>query len=254
MTNNIVMAPYEKTRAFGKSKQTVTEAGIDLALDHFLVLFAYHSGEIENDKINDYDTKDPFENGRVAVYTASTRVFFEQQNLWLCYDFPRQKITQRAPLSIALIREIHAILTAGTDDERRFIVNTERPWEFKKHDYVVGNREAVLPLDEVEPALAELIDELNAFSGPDLLKAAAYCHIRFENIHPFAAGKGRVGRKLLNYWLMTHQEPLVIIFEEDRKACFAALEHYDTGEDVAPMLDFLREETVKTWVKATKRA
>lgn len=254
MTNNNVIAAYEKTRAFWKSKRTENEAGIDLALDHFRILFAYHSGKIENDEINYHDTRDIFENGRVAAFTGSTRALFEQQNQKLCYDFLRQKIAQREPLSIALIREIHAILTAGTYDERRFIVNNERPGEFKKHDYVVGKSEAGLPPVEVEPALAELIDELNTYSGADLLKAAAYFHVRFENIHPFADGNGRVGRTLLNYWLMTHQEPPVIIFEEDRKSYYAALERYDTDEAIGPMLDFLREETVKTWAKAIERA
>lgn len=164
-----------------------------------------------------------------------------------------KKIAQREPLSIDLIREIHGILTAGTYDERRFIVNNERPGQFKIHDYVIGRHEAGLPPKEVEPALSELFDELNDDAGSDILKAAAYLHVKFEHIHPFADGNGRVGRTLMNYWLMTHREPPVIVFEEDRKSYYDALERYDADEVIEPMVKFLRAETIKTWKKAIER-
>lgn len=51
--------------------------------------------------------------------------------------------------------------------------------------------------------------ELNEFGGKDIL-LAAYFHASFENIHPFADGNGQVGRTLLNYYLMIHNEPPVI--------------------------------------------
>jgi Fic family protein len=246
------MDAYEKTRTFWKSKDTKTEAGIDLALDNFCILFAYHSGKIENDEIEYHDTRDIFENGKVAAFTGSTRALFEQQNQKLCCDFLRGKIASREPLSTTLIREVHGILTAGTYDERRFVVNNERPGEFKKHDYVIGRNEVGFPPDEVERALSELVDELNVYDGSGALKATAYFHVRFENIHPFADGNGRVGRTLMNFWLMTHNEPPLIIYEEDRKQYYAALESYDTNEEIAPMETFLREEAVKTWAKSIK--
>ncbi len=244
------MDAYEKTRAFWKNKDTETESGLDLALDNFRILFAYHSGKIENDEIEYHDTRDIFENSKVAAFTGSTRALFEQQNQKLCYDFLRGKIARRENLSMDLIREVHGILTAGTYDERRFVVNNERPGEFKKHDYVTGRGEVGFPPAEVEQALVELIDEMNDFSGSEALKAAAYFHVRLEHIHPFADGNGRVGRTLMNYWLMTHGEPPLIIFEEDRKRYYAALESYDNREDIESMRIFLCDETVKTWAKS----
>ena len=50
-------------------------------------------------------------------------------------------------------------MTEGTYDERRYIVNGERPGEFKKHDYVTGKNEVGSPPDEVENDLAELIED-----------------------------------------------------------------------------------------------
>ena len=50
----------------------------------------------------------------------------------------------------------------------------------------------------------------------------------------------------MNFRLMTHNEPPVIIYEEDRKRYYAALENYDTDEEISPMEAFLRGKTVKT--------
>ena len=70
--------------------------------------------------------------------------------------------------------------------------------------------------EEVEEAISELVEELAEIGDKaNILKAAAYFHARFEYIHPFADGNGRVGRTLLNYFLMTHGEPPVIIYDEE---------------------------------------
>jgi hypothetical protein len=52
---------------------------------------------------------------------------------------------------------------------------------------------------------------------------------------------------ILNYWLMSHHEPPIVLFEEDRKAYYAALEAYDAEEDLKPLVQFLQAQTVRTW-------
>ena len=131
----------------------------------------------------------------------------------------------------------------------------ERPGEFKKHDYVTGIHEVGYAPEEVEPAISELVAELAELSpNADVLKAAAYFHARFEYIHPFADGNGRVGRTLLNYFLMTHGEPSVIVYDEDKKEYYQALERYDADEEIDALTEFLRKQTVKTWAKALERS
>jgi Fic family protein len=247
------MELYEKIRGmWGKNKIVSVEA-LEYALDNFRILFAYHSGKIENEEIEYYDTRDIFDNGKISGYTGSTKAIFEQQNQKLCYDYLKEKIVQQEPMSIPLILEVHSILTSGTYDERRYIANNERPGQFKKHDYVTGRDEVGFPPEEVEKALHDLICELNEYSGKDILKAVSYFHLRFEHIHPFADGNGRVGRTLMNYYLLTHGEPPVIIFNEDKRKYYDALEAYDTSEDINPLYKFLKEQTEKTWEKAYKR-
>ena len=132
---------------------------LDLRLDNFRILFAYNSGKIENAAISYHDTREIFENGRVVGYTGDPRTLFELQNQKVCYDFLREKIPVKEPLSIPLILEIHRALTEGTYDARRYLVNGERPGTFKKHDYVTGIHEVGSYPEEVEGDLAELIGE-----------------------------------------------------------------------------------------------
>ena len=222
-------------------------------LDSFRILFAYHSGKIENEDITYNDTREIFENGRVIGYTGDPRALFEQQNQKLCYEALKEKLAAREPLSVELVKEIHHMLTSGAYDERRYIVNGERPGEFKKHDYVIGIHEAGSPPETVGADLAELLAEVGEAGQKNPLKAGAYLHARFEYIHPFADGNGRVGRTLLNYWLIINNYPPLIIYEEDRKAYYEALKHYDEDEVLDLLETFFREQTVKTWGRALEQ-
>lgn len=248
------LSQYEQAVALWQRWQVRGESDINRRLENFRVLFAYHSGKIENEAITWHDTREIFENGKVQGFTGNPRALFEQSNQKLCYEFLTSKIAAREPLSISLILEVHRVLTEGTYDQRRYIELGERPGEFKKHDYVIGREEAGSLPEEVEADLAELLDELSQLpQGADTLKAAAYFHTRFEHIHPFADGNGRAGRTLLNYFLMLRNHPPIVIHEEDKAAYYAALERYDQAENLLPMMDFLRGQTQRTWEKTLER-
>jgi Fic family protein len=244
---------YEDAVKLWRDYNVRTEADIDRRLDNFRILFAYNSGKIENEAITYSDTREIFENGRVLNYSGNPRALFELSNQRVCYEFLKPKLAAKEPLTISLIRETHGVLTSGTYDERRFIEQGERPGEFKKHDYVTGTAEVGSLPEDVEKDLAELLEELADYEGKDTLKAAAYFHARFEYIHPFADGNGRAGRTLLNYWLMIHGHPPVIIYDEDKRAYYDALSRYDAAEDLEPMTAFLRQQTERTWEKALAR-
>jgi Fic family protein len=225
----------------------VAVGDLDLRLDSFRVLFAYHSGRIENPDITYHDTREVFENGRVLAFSGDPRTVFELQNQKNAYRFLIPKIIAREALTTSLLLETHAILCAGTYDERRFLSRGERPGAFKLHDYVIGRAEAGSHPDDVKGDITELLEELAIFEGEGILTAAAYFHARLENIHPFADGNGRTGRLLLNYFLMMHNHPPVIIYNEDKSQYYSALEQYDTDEVVEPLVCFLQIQVIKTW-------
>ncbi|GHV36522.1 hypothetical protein FACS1894187_11260 [Synergistales bacterium] len=257
ITNNLTevtaVSKYEKIVAMWRQFYVKTQADIDLRLNNFKILFAYNSGKIENEAITYHDTREIFENGHVLNFTGDPRTIFEQQNQKLCYEFLKDNIAAKKVLDLPLIKEIHAILTNGTYDERRYIAQGERPGQFKKHDYVTGLNEVGSTPEYVENDLQELLGELEEFKNKDTLKIASYFHARFEYIHPFADGNGRVGRTLLNYYLMTNDHPPMIIFNEDKTNYYSALEAYDRTEALEPMHKFFKHEVERTWEKTLER-
>ena len=153
------------------------------------------------------------------------------------------------------IKELQYELTKNTYDERRYSIG-ERPGEYKKHDYVTGREEVGALPEDVPEEIGELLSDLaetNLDSPKHILTAAAYFHAKFENIHPFADGNGRTGRLATNYFLMNHNHPPLIIHEEDRNDYYAALESWDTKQELAPLKEFLTSQIEKTWQRQIQR-
>ena len=244
------MEQYNQAVKLWQSYKITSAADLDKYLDSFRILFAFHSGKIENEEITYHDTREIFENGRVLNYTGNPRNVFEQQNQKLCYEVLKDKIIRKEPVCIELVKEIHKVLTGGTYDERRYIEKMERPGEFKKHDYVTGIHEVGSAAERVKNDLTEMISEINEYKGNDVLKVATYLHARFEYIHPFADGNGRVGRTLMNYYLMIKDNPPIIVYDEDKHLYYDCLQRYDETEELNPLYEFFKYETEKTWEKS----
>ena len=230
-----------------KDKEITDVLDLEVALSNFRTVFAYHSGAIENPEITYHATREIFENGKVINFTGDIRTIFEIQNQKNCYEWLKNKIIQKEPITPELIKKIHKQLTEGTYDERRY-ARGERPGEYKKHDYVVGNDQGALP-EEVASEIEELCDELHDIpdKGDNIIKTAAYLHCKFENTHPFADGNGRVGRTLMNYYLMTHDHPPIIVRNETKDVYYKALDVYDNTGELDDFVSYMKEATIETW-------
>ncbi len=246
------MEMYNKAVSLWKQKNIKTDAELAEALNGHSIAFAYNSGKIENDKITYNDTREIFEHDGVTSYTGDLRTLFEIRNSKEANEMFLKAFNEKLPLTEELIKKIQKLLTQNTYDNRRYQLG-ERPGEYKKHDYVTGKEEVGASPEDVEDEINELIEELQDIDETIALKAAAYFHLKFENIHPFADCNGRTGRLVMNYILVINGHPPVIIHEEDRKEYYSALESWDTAQDLSPMVDFLKEQTAKTWEKQVKR-
>lgn len=222
---------------------------LEALLKDFKILFAYHSNKIENPNINYHDTREIFENGKVISFTGDLRTIYEISNQKDCYNILIKDILERKPITIELIKKIHYELTKGTYDEKRYNINNERPGEFKKHLYIIGKNEVGCEPEFVESELKDLLDEVNDYKGEDYLTVVSYFHAMFENIHPFSDGNGRVGRTLMNYYLLIHNIKPLIIYEEDKKFYYECLDKFDSLNDISSLREFIKYEQEKTWKK-----
>lgn len=128
------------------------------------------------------------------------------------------------PVSLRLIREIHAVLLRGVRGERH------RPGEFRDRQNMIG-REGQSPSEArfVPPPVREMLEALNAMevymagkSELPMLIDMALIHYQFETIHPFEDGNGRLGRLLISLLLCERDclsQPLLYLsayFERNR--------------------------------------
>ena len=246
------MGGYERALELWRRKNIATDAELAEALNAFSITFAYHSGKIENENVTYNDTREIFEHDGVSAYTGDLRTLFEIRNAKEAYELFLCAFRDRRPLDEAFIKELQFCLTQNTYDTRRWQLG-ERPGEYKRHDYVTGREEVGAAPEDVADEIRELLEELLDVDPENALTTAAYFHAKFENIHPFADGNGRVGRLAMNYLLVLHGHLPIIIHEEDRKEYYAALEAWDARQELAPLREFLKEQTEKTWEKQVAR-
>ena len=221
-----INSDYEKIVRFWQNKKITNSNELETALNDYVVLFAYHSGKIENNNITYNDTREIFDHDGVSSYTGDLRTLFEIRNAKDASDF---------------------ILDA---------FEHQMPGEFKKHDYVTGRYETGATPADVKDEISELLGELSEMRFKDnnqILTAASYFHAKFENIHPFSDGNGRTGRLAMNYFLLSQNTPPIVFHEEDRKLYYQSLEKWDTLQNLRPIKLFLQIQAIKTWQKIANR-
>ncbi|MBR1391358.1 MAG: Fic family protein [Lachnospiraceae bacterium] len=247
------MTNYEKAVTLWQRRKILNDAELAEALNGHSIAFAYHSGKIENEHITYHDTREIFEHDGVTSYTGDLRTLFEIRNAKNANELFLISFNKKRPIDESLVKEFQLMLTENTYDTRRYQLG-ERPGEYKRHDYVTGREEIGAAPEDVAEEMSELLDELQDISNDKALTAAGYFHAKFENIHPFADGNGRTGRLLMNYLLVLHNHPPIVIHEEDRRSYFEALEAWDRSQDLVPLIAFLKEQTAKTWKTQMERA
>lgn len=247
-----VSMQFDEIVQWWQAQNLKTADDLATVLDNFKIVFACNSNGIEGSSIDYHTTRAVFEGGALSNFSGTAKEIFETQNQKFAFDYFAKAFEDELDIDMHMILKLHSIMMYGCYDETRWRKG-ERPGKFKKGDYCVGVDDVGSFPDEVETDLQELLDEMNDndLSGDVLIKAA-YLHVVFETIHPFADGNGRVGRTLMNYYLIRHNYPPIVIFNEDKETYYLALEVYNKTGKLSGFVKFLQEQMVKTWERKIK--
>ena len=162
-----------------------------------------------------------------------------------------KRLGEGFPLSLRLIREMHAILLAHGRGSHA------DPGQFRRsQNWIGGTRPGNAffvppPAEQVLPCLGELEKFLHDASVPPLLKAGL-AHVQFETIHPFLDGNGRLGRLLITLILCEQQvlsKPLLYLslyFKQHRQYYYDLLNIIRTDGDWEAWLSFFAEAVTTT--------
>ena len=152
----------------------------------------YNSNHIEGSRLTHDQTRYIFETNTIGIEGEPVNVddVVETVNHFRCIDLVIEHAAR--PLTEAMIKELHRTLKSGTSGSRQ-------PWfavgAYKQVANEVGGQATTLPA-RVPQAMAELLKEYNNASKMTLDMLLDF-HVRFESIHPFQDGNGRIGRLIL---------------------------------------------------------
>jgi Fic family protein len=152
----------------------------------------YNSNHIEGSRLTHEQTRYIFETNTIGMTKEAVNVddIVETVNHFRCIDLVIEQAEER--LTERFIKELHATLKAGTSDGQKkwFAVG-----DYKQLPNEVGGNETCPP-EEVHSSMKALLSAYNDKKQKSLEDILDF-HVRFERIHPFQDGNGRVGRLIL---------------------------------------------------------
>ena len=196
--------------------------------------FAYNTNHLEGSTITHDETASIFDTG--TILTSSDKVIVlkdatETKNHFTLFKYMLDTIDDK--LSEDLIKKYHFILKSGT------LTDEEVKWfnvgDYKKLKNYVGDITTSLPKD-VSNDMKELLswyDEIKEKNIEDIIEF----HVRFETIHPFQDGNGRVGRMIMFRECLKNN--IMPFYIEDRNKAFyiRGMREYQLNNEKGYLID-----------------
>lgn len=219
------MDAYESTREYWKSKDVSSQEALAAELQTYMVLFAWQNCLLEDLDVSADEVRAAFFEDGAQTPGEAGRLLANQRS---CFELLLPLAAAGEDLTPELVERVNALLCEGMDIE-------------------ADDEDDSLTPEELREALVTLLGEVNAYDGPEALRAAAYFAAKLEYLQPFTGFCGLTARILASHFLLVREEPPLVFFEKDAEHYFDALETYDIGEDLRPLEKLMREQTVETW-------
>lgn len=186
------------------------------------IIFAYNTNHIEGSKLTEEQTRHIFETNSILFEGQTiTNVddILETVNHFKLVDYMLD--TADEELTEEMIKEFHKILKEGTMDSRKdwFMVGN-----YKKVVNEAGGIKTTEPKN-VQRDMSKLMDWYNSLENKTLNEIVEF-HVKFERIHPFQDGNGRVGRIIMFKECLKNGIIPYIILNKDKLFYYRGLKEY----------------------------
>ncbi|MEI6238209.1 MAG: Fic family protein, partial [bacterium] len=199
--------------------------------DQFILKLTYHSNSIEGSTLTESDTAAIiFDNA--ALPQKSLIEQLEAKNHQTALNYLFDHIIKKEKIDENLILKLHGILMNGIRPDAGSYRN--HGVRITGVNLPTANHMSVRKL--VGEVLTRAIEKTN-----DIVSLSAEAHAKFEQIHPFSDGNGRIGRLLMNAVLLKENIAPAIIRQEQKQLYYTYLYKAQTKEDYSQLEDFLCE-------------
>lgn len=197
------------------------------------IAFTYNSNHIEGSRLTEEQTRYIFETKSMLV-EENTIIkvddIIETTNHFKLIDYMIDVAEE--PLTEDLIKEFHKILKTGTSDSQKEWFNVGN---YKAVANEAGIIKTVAP-KYVESHMKKLLEWYNSIEQI-YVKDIIEFHARFEKIHPFQDGNGRIGRLIMFKECLKNNIIPIIILEKDRLFYYRGLREYQTNGEKGFLID-----------------
>ena len=203
----------------------------------------YNSNHIEGSRLTHDQTRYIYETNTIGITDQTIRVddVIETANHFRCIDHIIDKAN--ANITESLMKQLHFILKNGTSDSRLdwFAVG-----EYKRLPNEVGGQETTPP-EMVTSEIRELLDWYNSVEVKTFKDILEF-HYRFECIHPFQDGNGRVGRLLLFKECLKHNIVPFVIDEQLKLYYYRGLKEWKREPGFLTDTCYAAQDKFKAWL------
>jgi Fic family protein len=209
------------------------------------VALAYNSNRIEGSRLSEEQTRYIFETRTIGFQdqeAVPVDDIIETSNHFTAFDHMLDTCTE--PLSVEHVKTFHRMIKAGTSDAAQ---EWFRLGEWKKLPNEVGGTETTTP-DEVEAEMQRLNEWYAALPEVSFEDIVEY-HYRFERIHPFQDGNGRVGRLVMFRECLRNGIVPFIIDSEHKQFYYRGLREFAHTRGYLVDTCLSAQDTYTTWVE-----
>ncbi len=226
----------EKTRQeFKKILKRLSKKQLQDLFDRFTVNFTYESNALEG---NSLTLKD------VAIVMFENRMI-KDRDLREIYETRNS----RKVVDLILKKKFRATEKDAIKMHKMLVKDMDIATGYKKvPNYLLGSNLETTPPEEIGKEMGKLFKWFKKEKKMHPLQKAAHFHGRFEKIHPFEDGNGRVGRFLINVSLITEGYAPLIVRKSQRTAYLKCLQDFDNSY-TQNLERFLLDKYKKTFEK-----
>ena len=197
------------------------------------IIFAYNTNHIEGNKLTEEQTRYIFETNTILFEketVASVDDILETANHFKLIDYMLD--VAKEMLNEKIIKEFHRILKEGTKDSAKEWFNVG---EYKQVVNTAGNMKTSSP-KQTPKDMSKLMEWYNSLDKITIKEIIEF-HARFEKIHPFQDGNGRIGRIIAFKECLKNNIVPFIILDKDKLFYYRGLKEYQNKTEKGYLID-----------------